>query len=94
MTSLVLSITTLFVIFPKNKLKDYYSIIISKKAQLPNKAKKLRQIFNLIEKKLKFTFTLPYSMAFEPYVKAFQHKHFKFYTLYKQEITENWILWA
>ena len=91
MTSLVLSITTLFVIFPK-KLKDYYSIIISKKAQLPNNAKKLRQIFNLTERKLKFTFTLPYRMAFEPYVKAFQHKHFKFYNLYKQEITENWIL--
>ena len=91
MTSLVLSITTLFVIFPK-KIERLLSIIISKKAQLPNNAKKLRQIFNLTEKKLKFTFTLPHRLAFEPYVKAFQHKHFKFYTLYKQEITENWIL--
>ena len=33
----------------KKKSKDFYSLIVSRKAQLPNNAKKLRQNFNLTE---------------------------------------------
>ena len=56
----------------KKKSKDYYSLIISKKAQLPNNSQKLRQHFNLTEEELKLAFTLPHKIAHEPYVKAFR----------------------
>lgn len=49
-------------------------MIISKKAQLPNNAKKLNENFNLTEEELKLAFTLPHTIAYEPYVKAFQYK--------------------
>ena len=35
--------------FSKNKSKESYSLIVCRKAQLPNYAKKLRQNFNLTE---------------------------------------------
>ena len=56
----------------KKKSKDFYSLIVSRKAQLPNNAKKLRQNFNLTEEELKLAFALPHKIAYEPYVKAFQ----------------------
>ena len=58
----------------KKKSKDFYSLIVSKKAQLPNNAKKLRRNFNLIEEELKLAFALPHMVAYEPYVKAFQYR--------------------
>ena len=58
----------------KKRSKDYYSLIISKKAQLPNNVQKLRQHFNLTDEELKVAFTLPHKIANEPYVKAFQYK--------------------
>jgi len=58
----------------KNKSKDFYSLIVSRKAQLPNNAKKLTQSFNLTEEELKLVFTLPHKIVYEPYVKAFQYK--------------------
>ena len=58
----------------KNKSKDLYSLIVSRKAQLPNNAKKLTQSFNLTEEELKLVFTLPHKIVYEPYVKAFQYK--------------------
>ena len=45
-------------------------IIISKKAQLPNDAKKLGQNFILTEEKSKLAFTLPHKVS----LKAFQYK--------------------
>ena len=47
---------------------------MSRRAQLPNKAKKLRQNFNLTEEELKLAFALPHKIAYEPSVKAFQYK--------------------
>ena len=47
---------------------------MSRKAQLPNNAKKLTQSFNLTEEELKLVFTLPHKIVYEPYVKAFQYK--------------------
>ena len=58
----------------KKKSKDFYSLIVSRKAQLPNNGKKLIQNFNLTEEELKFAYALPHKVAYEPYVKAFQYK--------------------
>ena len=65
-------------------------IIISKKAQLPNNAKKSRQNFILTEEESKLAFTLPHKVSFE----SLSIQNFKFDTLYKQEMIANWILWA
>ena len=56
------------------KSKDYYSLIISAKAQLPSNAKKLKQDFNLSDYDMKPAFTLPHVTTQEPYVKSFQYK--------------------
>ena len=45
---------------------------MSRKAQLPNNAKKLTQSFNLTEE-LKLAFALPHKIVYEPYVKAFRY---------------------
>ena len=58
----------------KKKSKDFYSLIVSRKAQPPSNVKKLRQHFNLTEEELKLAFSLPHKVAYEPYVKAFQYK--------------------
>ena len=58
----------------KNKSKDYYCLIISNKAQLPNNAHKLKHEFKLSEDDLDLFYTLPYTVALEPYAKAFQYK--------------------
>lgn len=52
----------------KKKSKDCYSLIVSRKAQPPSNAKKLRQNFNLTdhEEELKLTFALPHKVAYEP----------------------------
>ena len=41
----------------KVKSKDYYSLMISKKAQLPSNVQKLKRYFNLTEEDLKLAFT-------------------------------------
>ena len=56
------------------KSNDYYSLIISTKTQLPNNFHRLKRYFNLPEEDLKLAFTLPHIIAYEPFVKAFQHK--------------------
>ena len=56
----------------KNKSKDYYTLIISGKARLPNNAQKLKYESALTEEELKRVFSLPHTAASEPYVKAFQ----------------------
>ena len=58
----------------KKKSKDYYPFLIKKKACLPNYAQKLKLDFNLSNDDLRKAFLLPHSIAFEPYVKAFQFK--------------------
>ena len=58
----------------KYKSKDYYCLIISNKAQLPNNAHKLKQEFELSEGDLELVYALPHTVALEPYVKAFQYK--------------------
>ena len=58
----------------KRKSKDYYSLLIKKKACFPNFAQKLKSHFNLSNEDLKKVFLLLHSIAFEPYVTAFQFK--------------------
>ena len=61
----------------KKKSKDYYSLFVFKKACFPNNTRKLKCEFNLTDEALKKAFSLPHSVAFEPYVKAFQFKQEK-----------------
>ena len=58
----------------KKKSRDYYNLLISNKAQFPNAINNLRSEFHLSTDQLKQVFRLPHSVAFEPYVKAFQYK--------------------
>ena len=56
------------------KSRDYYSLLISKKAKLPNAITFLLRDFNLSEKELQQVFLLPHKVALEPYVRAFPYK--------------------
>ena len=56
------------------KSRDYYSLLISKKAKLPNAITFFHRDFNQSEKQLQQAFLLPYKVALEPYVRAFQHR--------------------
>ena len=58
----------------EKKTKDYYSLIISNKAQLPNNAKNLKHDFGLSDEDLKIAYNLPHLTTQEPYVKSFQYK--------------------
>ena len=57
----------------EKKTKDYYSLIISNKAQLPSNAKNLKHDFGLSDEDLKIAYNLPHLTAQEPYVKSFQY---------------------
>ena len=54
--------------------KQYYSLLVGKKAQLPSVAGKLQKEFNFSLDQLKQLFTLPQKVTLEPYVRAFQCK--------------------
>jgi len=56
------------------KSGEYYSLLISKKAKLPNAITFLHRDFNLSERGLELVFLLPHKVALEPYVRAFQYK--------------------
>ena len=58
----------------EKKSRDYYILLISNRAQFPNATNNLRSEFHLSIDQLKQVFILPHSVAFEPYVKAFQNK--------------------
>ena len=58
------------------KSRDYYLLLINKKAKLPNAITFLHGDFNLSEKQLQQAVLLPHKIAFEPYVRAFQYKVF------------------
>ena len=58
----------------KKKSKDYYALIISKKAQSSNYSLVLKRDFNLNDVQLEKAFLLPHIICSEAYVKAFQYK--------------------
>ena len=66
----------------KKKSKHSYSLLLNKKAQLPNMARKLQNDFNFTSEQLQQMFNLPHQVALEPYMKGFQYKvlNFIFYT--------------
>ena len=73
------------IFFDTTTKRDYYALIISKKALSPSNGQKLKYEFDLSDDDLKRDFSLPHSIAFEPYVKAFQYKVLNsiLYTNYK-----------
>ena len=56
------------------KSKDYYALLIRRRAQLSKNALVLKNDFNLTEDQLEKVFLLPHIVCFEPFVKAFQYK--------------------
>ena len=62
----------------RKKSKDYYTLIISKKAQFSKHSLVLKRDFNLSEDQLEKVFILPHIVCSEPYVKAFQYKVLNF----------------
>ena len=58
----------------RKKSKDYYTLIISKKAQFSKHSLVLKRDLNLREDQLEKVFILPHIVYSEPYVKAFQCK--------------------
>ena len=62
----------------KKKSKHFYSLLLDKKKQLPNMARKLLNDFNFTSDQLHQMFNLPHQLALEPYVKGFQYKVLNF----------------
>ena len=58
----------------EKKSKQYYSLLIGKKAQLKSAAGKLQKDFNFSLDQLKQLFTLSHKVTLEPCVRAFQYK--------------------
>ena len=58
----------------KKKSKDYYSLLLSKKAQLPNRGLTLKHEFDLTDDELQKAYILPHTVCCEPYIRAFQYK--------------------
>ena len=56
----------------KKKSKDYYTLLVSTKAQLPNHATNLKPDFS--ENQLIQVYSLPHTVIVEPYRRAFQYK--------------------
>jgi len=56
------------------KSKDYYSLLVSKKAQPPNIIHKSKSDFNFTTQQFREIFSLPHLVAFESSTKAFQYK--------------------
>ena len=56
------------------KSKDYFSLLVTEKAQPPNINHKWKSDFNLSDDHLREFILLPHSVALESYVKAFQYK--------------------
>ena len=58
----------------KKKSKDYYTKLISKKAEFSSNSFVLKRDYNLNEDQLRKVFLLPHTVCSEAYVKAFQYK--------------------
>ena len=62
----------------KKKSKNYYSLLLCKKAQFPNRSLTLKREFDLTGDQLQKVCILPHTVlstvACEPYIKTFQYK--------------------
>ena len=60
------------------KSKDYYSLLLSKKAQFPNRSLTLKREFDLTDDQLQKVYILPRTVCSVPYIRAFQYKVLNF----------------
>ena len=58
----------------KKKSKDYFTLLVSRKALFPAIVNELQNEFHFTLEEVKQIFTIPHSVALEAYVKAFQYK--------------------
>ena len=58
----------------KKKSKDYYTLLVSRKALFPTIVNKLQNEFHFTLEEVKQMFMIPHSVTLEAYVKAFQYK--------------------
>ena len=65
--------TRIFNVLKMNS-KDYYSLLLCKKAQFPNRSLTLKREFDLTGDQLQRVYILPHTVCCEPYIKAFQYK--------------------
>ena len=63
----------------KKKSKDYYSVLLCKKAQFPNRSLTLKSEFDLTGEQLQTVYILLHTVCCEPYIKAFQYKVLNLY---------------
>ena len=64
-----------FDVSKKKYYKEYYRLLVSTKAQLPNHAAaNLKRDFNFSENQLIQLYSLPHTVTFVPYLRAFQYK--------------------
>ena len=73
-TSPTLTIDDIVFDVMEKKSKQYYSLLIGKKAHLPSAASKLQKEFNFSIDQLNQIFILPHKVTLESYVRAFQYK--------------------
>ena len=67
------------------------TLLIKKKACFPNFGQKLKLDFNLSNEVLKKACLLPHSVAFEPYVKAFQFKGLNSILFHQFKVVQDWV---
>ena len=58
----------------KKKSKEYYTLLVSTKPQLPSYSANLKRDFNFSENQLVQVYSLPHTVTFEPYIRDFQYK--------------------
>ena len=58
----------------KKKSKDYYSLLLCKKAQFPNRSLTLKREFDLTGDQIQKVYILPHTVCCEPYIEAFLYK--------------------
>ena len=58
----------------KKKSKDYYTLLVSRKALFPTIVNKLQNEFHFTLEEVKQIFMIPHCVTLEAYVKAFQYK--------------------
>ena len=61
------------------KCKLFYSFLISKKADLPSKSRKLKTDFNLSDSELRETYQMCFKITSETYLRSFQIQNFELY---------------
>ena len=58
----------------KRRSKDYYAMLLGKKAQFPNRSLTLTREFDLTGDQLQKVYILPHTVCCESYIRAFQYK--------------------